>query len=238
MRVAERRTQGKAGGSLGDQPPSQCLRVPVTAGTVAGLRDWAQTDDFPETGKISLINGRLSLDMSPDELETHNKVKHAIDHGVATVNEEDDLGEYFVDGALVTNSETELGTIPDGTFVTWETSRSGRVSFVPRRDQEGQFVEIRGTPDWVLEVVSFSTVVKDTIELPVSYYRAGIGEFWLIDARGQDIDFHILVRRRGKYGRSKARDGWTYSPLFRRWFRLARHLNRAGRWNYRLEMKR
>jgi Uma2 family endonuclease len=214
------------------------VRVPVTAGTLAGLRDWAQSDDFPEFGKISLINGRLSLDMSPDELETHNKVRHAVDVGVAIVNEEDDLGEYFVDGALVTNAPADLGTVPDGTFVSWETSRSGRVTFVSRRDREGQFIELHGTPDWVLEVVSFSTVIKDTIELPVSYYRAGIKEFWLIDARGKDIDFQILVRRRGKYGRSKTHDGWTYSPLFRRWFRLVRRLNREGRWNYRLENKR
>jgi Uma2 family endonuclease len=236
MRVAERRTQASARGSLAD-PLSRYVHVPVTAGTVAGLRDWAQSDDFPEFGKISLINGRLSLDMSPDELETHNKVRHAVDVGIAIVNDEDDLGEYFVDGALLTNTQADLGTVPDGTFVTWKTSRSGRVQFVPRRDREGQFIEIHGTPDWVLEVVSFSTVIKDTVELPVSYYRGGIGEFWLIDARGKDIDFQILVRRRGKYGRSKTREGWTYSPLFRRWFRLVRHLNREGRWNYRLENK-
>ena len=67
--------------------------------------------------------------------------------------------------------------MPDGSFVKWATSRSGRVRFIPRRDREGQYIEIRGAPDWILEVVSFSSVQKDTFELPISYHRAGIPEF-------------------------------------------------------------
>jgi hypothetical protein len=58
-----------------------------------------------------------------------------------------------------------------------------------------------------------------------------------VDARGEEINFQILVRRPRKYEVSVIRGVWTFSPVFERWFRLVRRPNRAGRWNYRLEMK-
>ena len=154
--------------------------------------------------------------MSPDELETHNKVRSAVGYGVAIVNDEAEAGEYFADGALLTNTRANLATVPDGMFVRWATSEAGRVRFVPRKDRHGQFIEIRGTPDWVLEVVSLSSVHKDTIDLPILYHRAGIHEFWLIDARGEEIDFRILLRGRTKYVSATLRAGWLYSPVFKR----------------------
>jgi Uma2 family endonuclease len=213
------------------------LRLPGDVGTLAGFRAWAQSDDFPEMGKFSLINGNILIDMSPEEIETHNKVTGAIGLGVSGVNEEADLGEYFWDGTLLTNTKADLATVPDGTFVKWATSQAGRVQFIPRKDRQGQYIEIRGSPDWVLEVVSMWSVKKDTKELPVLYHRAGILELWLVDARGKDIDFQILVRRRSKYARANIRSGWSFSPVFGRWFRLARKKNRQGRWNYRLEFR-
>ncbi len=212
-------------------------RLPAGIGTLASFRAWVQSDDFPEHGHVSFINGNIEIDMSPDELESHNKVHGAVGHGISGLNDQIDLGEYFCDGALLTNSRAKLGTVPDGMFVKWETSASGRARFIPRKDRAGQYIEIRGTPDWVLEVVSFSSVKKDTVELPISYHRAKIPEFWLVDARGKEIDFQVLVRRRSKYARSEVRSGWALSPLFGRWFRLVRRLNRVGRWNYRLEIK-
>ena len=214
------------------------LRLPGDVGTLAGFRAWAQSDDFPEKGKFSLINGNILIDMSPEEIETHNKVNTAITQGVGVINDEADLGEYFRNGVLVTNSKADLATVPDGVFVKWATSQAGRVQFIPRKDRQGQYIEIRGTPDWTLEVVSISSVTKDTIDLPILYHQAGIPEFWLVDARGKDINFQVLVRRRSKYVRAKIRSGWSFSPVFGRWFRLVRKTNRLGRWNYRLENKK
>jgi len=58
-----------------------------------------------------------------------------------------------------------------------------------------------------------------------------------VDARGQEIDFRILVHRPRKYQKGKTRAGWHHSPLFGMWFRLVRHLNRQDRWTYKLEVK-
>ena len=49
------------------------IRIPARAATRAGFRAWALSDEFPERGRFSFINGELFIDMSPEELETHNK---------------------------------------------------------------------------------------------------------------------------------------------------------------------
>src|SRR5262249_21152800 len=157
---------------------------------------------------------------------------------VGNLNEELDKGELYPDGAMLTNLDTRLATVADGTFITWETSSSGRTILIPRKDCQGEYIEIQGSPDWVLEVVSNWSVEKDTVELPVTYHRAGIGEYWLVDARGAEIDFQILVRRRTRYAQGPVKAGWHYSPLFDRWFRLVRSANRQGRWRYKLEAKK
>jgi Uma2 family endonuclease len=213
------------------------VRVPVTAGTLGGFREWLQSDDCPERGHIALLNRSIVIDMSPDEIETHNKVRQAIDLGIGNLNAREDLGEYFLDGATLTNDEANFGTVPHGMFVKWSSYDTGRVRLVARKRRHGEFIEIRGTPDWVLEVVSQFSLERDTVELPVLYHRAGIGEFWLVDARGPEIDSQILVRRRTRYVAVTPKAGWHYSPLFARRFRLMRRRNRQGRWTYRLAVK-
>lgn len=215
--------------------PALC--IPAGVGSLASFRDWAHSDDFPEHGRICFLDGEIHIDMSPDELENHNKVRGAIDFGITKLNDAEDIGEYFLDGAFVTNKVANLATVPDGTFVKWETSASGQVRFIQRKDRAGEYVEIQGTPDWIFEAVSFSSVKKDKEVLPVLYHRAGIPEFWLVDAGGPAIDFQILLHRRDRYRASKTRSGWSYSPIFEHWFRLIRRHNRQGRWNYTLEFK-
>lgn len=175
--------------------------------------------------------------MSPEELETHNKVKSVVGNGVFNLNEELDLGEFFSDGTQVTNAAADLSTEPDGTFVKWPTFRSKKVHLVPRRDAQGQYIELRGRPDWVLEVVSRSSFHKDTVLLRQAYHRAKIPEYWLVDALAEDVDFQILVYRPKDYQAVHPQDGWFFSPVFGRFFRLERQRNRMGRWRYKLHVK-
>jgi Uma2 family endonuclease len=55
-------------------------------------------------------------------------------------------------------------------------------------------------PDLIVEIVSDTSVRKDTERLPVSYFAAGVGEFWLIDARRDPLEF-LIHRRRNAHGR-------------------------------------
>jgi Uma2 family endonuclease len=80
----------------------------------------------------------------------------------------------------------------------------------------------------VLEVVSDSSVQKDTVSLPEVYYRAGILEYWLIDARGAEVDMQILHRGPEKYLPAPRQAGWQLSEVFGRSFRLERRQGRHG----------
>jgi Uma2 family endonuclease len=219
-------------------PEQLMLRMPTSATTLDGFRAWTVSEDFPKRGRISFLGEELFIDMSPEELETHAKVKEAVCRGISNLNEELDLGEFYPDRSLVTNGTVDLSTEPDGVFVRYETSEAGRVQLVARRDVEGQFMELTGAPDWVLEVISRYSVGKDTEDLRSKYFRAGIPEYWLIDARGADILFQILTRRRSDYAVVRPRGGWHKSSVFPASFRLERQRNRVGRWKYQLLMQR
>jgi Uma2 family endonuclease len=210
------------------------IRIPARAATLAGFRAWALSDEFPERGRFSFINGELFVDMSPEEVESHNKVKTEVSRVLCNLNEGLDLGEFFGDGTLVTSEAADLSTEPDGTFVTWRSFEEGRVRLTPREDRPGQYTELQGTPDWVLEVVSRSSMAKDTRILREAYHRAGVPEYWIIDARFDAIDFQVLRRRRDRYVVAAPRGGWHRSSVFGRRFRLERRLNRMGRWRYTL----
>lgn len=212
------------------------IHVPASAATFAGFRAWATSDEFPESLRASFINQELVIDMSPEELESHNKVKSALTTAIFNLNAELDLGEFYGDGTLVTNETAELSTEPDATFVAWESFEANKVRLVERKDRPDQFIELVGTPDWVLEVVSRSSVKKDTELLRDAYNRAGIPEYWIIDARFDEVSFEVLRRRRDRYVVVAPRNGWHRSAVFGRSFRLLRRRNRLGRWTYTLEV--
>lgn len=225
-----------ADGTLGiDFGPGQYLfRVPTSATTLDGFRDWVTADEYPNRGRVSFLGQEIVIDMSPEELETHNKVKTAVCTRLALLNDELDLGEFYSDRTLVTNTDVGLSTEPDGVFVRYETSEAGGIRLLSRQDEEGRYMEMAGTPDWVLEVVSRYSVREDTARLRDLYYRAGVPEYWLINARGADILFQILTQRRGDYAVVRPRSGWLRSRVFPASFRLERERNRVGRWKYQL----
>jgi Uma2 family endonuclease len=87
------------------------------------------------------------------------------------------------------------------------------------------------SPDWVLEIVSNSSVAKDTRDLRQAYHRARIREYWLVDARGEDIHFQILHWRKTGYVAAPREAGWQRSRVFARWFQLTRCRDRRGGWS-------
>lgn len=127
---------------------------------------------------------------------------------------------------LLTHVGANLSTQPDGTFVSFGSLRSGRVKLV-----EGAHygcVELQGTPDMVLEVVSDSSAQKDTVVLLDLYRRAGIPEYWLVDARGDPLVFNIFRRLEGDYAAVPAESGWIESGVFGASFQLTRRTDRLG----------
>jgi Uma2 family endonuclease len=53
---------------------------------------------------------------------------------------------------------------------------------VPKAGAEpGRYIDVEGPPDLIVEIVSDTSVAKDTRRLPEAYFRAGVAEFWLAD---------------------------------------------------------
>jgi Uma2 family endonuclease len=213
------------------------LTVPPSAYSMEGFRDWATADDFPEKVKVTFLDGEVTIDMSNEEINAHVLVKGEIVRVLTTLVRELRLGRFFPDGMLLTNTEAGVSNNPDAVFVSRDAFESNRVKLVPRKGAEHLFRELEGTPDLVVEIVSDSSVQKDTVRLREAYHKAGIPEFWLIDGRGVDLSFQVLLHRKSSYAAAPSRDGWQRSRVFGRSFRLSRTLDDFGLWEYTLETR-
>lgn len=210
------------------------IAVPESARTLEGFRAWATSDAFPDRGRVSFIDQEVLVDMSPERLELHAKVKNEIAWVITGLCKTSVNGTYYPDGTLVSNDEAGFSTEPDGTFVSFDSFRSGRARLVPQSGADEQAMEIEGTPDWVCEVVSDSSVRKDTVQLRRGYHAAGVREYWLVDARREEVAFTILMHRPDGYVEAEVVDGWQVSPVFGRQFKLERKRDAVGHWEYSL----
>jgi Uma2 family endonuclease len=214
----------------GEMPVS----VPSDAHTLKGFRTWVNSAEFPERGCISLVDGRVIVDMSAERAGSHNAVKTEITRVLGSRVLDRDLGMFFSDGMWITSDRADLSNEPDALFASWESFAAGRIELIVTSETEEDGIELRGAPDWVLEAISPSSVVKDTHLLPSAYYRAGVREYWMIDAREQELRFMVFVRGDDGFVEVPIQDDWARSQVFGCEFRLERERNRIGVWMYRL----
>jgi Uma2 family endonuclease len=210
------------------------LLVPASALELAGFRRWVTSEEFPESVRASWIGGEVFIEMSPESIDSHNKVKAAVTATLQRIADEEDLGEVYADGFLLTNERAGVSTEPDLAFAAYATLEASRLVLRPRAGRDDEWVEIEGAPDLVVEIVSDASVRKDLVRLRDAYARAGIPEYWVIDARAAEVRFEIL-RLDGDEYRAVAPVGHAQpSAALARSFQLTRRRNRVGRWSYRL----
>jgi Uma2 family endonuclease len=202
------------------------------------FRTWAQSDAFPEKGRVDWVEGNLWIDMSPEEFNTHGTPKAAITRDLSTLVEGGDRGVVVVDATRITMPGADVSSEPDVVVLLFDTIASGRARLVPRAGDRAGFVEVEGAPDVVVECVGGSSVRKDTISLRRAYFRGGVPEHWVVDAR-EDPPRVDLLRRGAEEYEPTASDagGFTRSMLLGRAVRLVRLPERLGVVRYRLEMR-
>jgi Uma2 family endonuclease len=170
------------------------IQVPEWVNDLESFRRWSDDEAYPEHGRVAYLRGEVFLDIGKVQLFAHNQLKHEITLVLAGIIRAERLGIFFPDGAFLSNQAADVSNQPDGMFVSTEAIRAGRVRIVEGR--ASGHVELEGSPEMVLEVVSTSSVEKDTIVLRDAYFVAGVQEYWLIDARTEPLRFDLL--RRGK----------------------------------------
>jgi Uma2 family endonuclease len=217
----------------------QQIEIPSDLRSLADFRRWAVSDAFPEEGRIDYLSGRIEVDMSPEDLHTHGKLKTEIVgvlwQRVAHLGH----GELYTDRARVSCPQADLSVEPDVVFVSDDALDSGRVRLVPKSGGGAdRYVELEGPPDLVVEIIGDASHQKDTQRLPEAYALAGVPEFWLADARGRQLLFQIHHRSSTGYQPAPTdTEGFQYSPVMQQWYRLARGRNPRGRLTFTLQAK-
>jgi len=209
------------------------FEIPADAHTYEGFVRWATSAEFPEQGRIDFLGGRLFIDMASEEINSHGKLKQAIQSTLDRFCREEELGEMLPDGVLFASSDADSGCEPDAMLCTFEGLTSGRIRYVERDPGSGRQMSVQGSPDIVVEIVSNSSVRKDTRDLRERYFLAGVREYWIVDARGMTMTFHVLVRGNDEWIESLPDgDGFRRSTVLNRRVRIDRGASRIGTVRY------
>lgn len=203
------------------------VAIPAEVKDLVSFCHWATSDQYPERGQFSYLRGTIWVDLTMESLYRHNQVKAEFTDVLRALTKAQKLGRFIPDGMLLRNNVADLATEPDGMFVSYDALRSGRVQRIEREVPD--FLELEGSPEMVLEVVSETSVRKDTEELRELYWLAGILEYWLVDARALRPRFEILQRGRKDYKSTrKQTGGWLRSNVFDRSFQLTQTTDPLG----------
>jgi Uma2 family endonuclease len=198
---------------------------------------WATSDQYPERGRFSYLDGTIWVDLSMEDIYRHNQVKEAMGRVLGQLILDAKMGRFLPDGVLLRNRTANLSTEPDGAFISYDALRDGHVQRLEGGTPTG-YVQLEGSPEMVLEVVSESSVQKDTVDLRDLYWRVGILEYWLVDARAATPRFDILRHgRKGYTATRKQAGGWVKSTVFGRSFQLTQTTDPLGDPLYTLNVR-
>jgi Uma2 family endonuclease len=211
------------------------ITLPESVRDINSFRRWIDCDEVPENHRIWWLRGEVWIDFSKEQLFTHVRLKTHLGAVLSFLVDEVDLGVFFGDGAHLTNLRADISGNPDSLFVSHEAFRSGAVKQIEGKKRG--YVELEGIPDMVLEVMSDSSVKKDMDLLYEAYARAGIREYWLVDAREDLLRFEIYRLARKGYAAGRKQDAWIKSAVFGKSFRLVEGRDSSGNPKYQLEVR-
>jgi len=214
------------------------VRIPAVLCDLDAFRQWARSDAFPDRGRIDWIGGEVEVDMSPENLPTHGSPKTAITMSLGRLIYETRRGHVYIDRGRLTCPDAGLSVEPDILVVLTSTLETGRAKFVQRPDEPEGSIELEGAADLAVEIVGKTSVRKDTVRLRELYHRAGVREYWIVDARRNPPSFELLVHRPGGYEAVLPDgDGYYRSDLVGAQVRFVRE-GESGGWVYfRLDVR-
>ncbi len=211
------------------------VRVPEWVTDLASFTRWTETDEFPEEGRIDYLAGEIWIDMSDEKVWSHNQVKTEYTYRLAGLAKTERRGRFFQDGLRIVHPEANLSAKPDGLFICNDSFQMMRVTLTQAAD--GEDLHVEGSPNLALEVLSNSSVRKDTVRLRELYWAAGVREYWLVDARQQPVSFVILRHTAKGYVAVRPQRGWLKSAVLGKSFRLTQEADELGHPAFTLEVR-
>jgi len=139
--------------------------------------------DAPEDRKAELIDGVMIMPSPP--LVVHERMQGFLSTLLRLYVEEKEIGEVFGSRTAV---ELELfyAPEPDILFVSKE-----RLHIIGEKG-------ILGAPDFVIEILSASTAMKDQGEKRILYEKFGVKEYWVVNPLTYEVLRYFF--REGKFG--------------------------------------
>ncbi len=201
------------------------ITIPAWVSDHDSFRRWVHSEEFPPEGRICFLQGETWVDMSKEQAFSHNQVKNEYSYVLTGITKRRG-GTFCPDGMFLSNVDVGLSARPDGMYATEEAFAEGRVRWIEGED-EG-FLELEGSPDMVMEIISTSSVKKDKITLPPLYWQAGIFEYWLVDVRGERTEFDMFRRGPRGFVPVRKQGGWLKSNVFELSFRLEKKFDKRG----------
>jgi Uma2 family endonuclease len=214
----------------------QGIEIPAIR-NLSDFRRWALSPEFPQRGRIDYLGGRIEIDMSPEDVFTHGTLNAHVAARISGRVDELDLGHTLIADTRVSSVLGDLSAEPDIIVISHAALDAGRIRLIPKATGEAdRYVEVEGGPDLVVEIVSDSSVQKDVQRLPGAYFKAGVRELWLLDARGRQMFFTIHHRGSDAFVETAAdAAGHQPSVVLDANVRLERTRHARGHWVYRLE---
>lgn len=212
---------------------SSTVILPADVSTLSGFRRWAGSDAVPDHAEVWFVSGGVWVDCRPQQLFSEAAARCAV---VAELRQltKGSGGLLLGRGAFWVHPETNVAGNPDAIYISASALAAGRVRLLP--DPPTDCDEVAGIPDTVLEIMRSQP--REGPPRRRVYYEAGIPEYWLVDARGKDIEFHAYKRGTKRYIVVKPQPGgWVESPVFGKSFRLVRGSDASGNPEFTLEVK-
>ena len=198
------------------------VRVPPDVSDLAAFRRWVHSAHLPEKLPVHFLRGDVWIDCDRADSLANILIRGELTAVLANLVRAGRAGDFVPAGVLWSNDRAGFATLPDGFFFTRDSLKSGRVRFSNGGRPKAHATEVIGTPDVVIEIVSDVSEEKDTEWLRADYSTAGVPEYWLIDAREEEIRFDVLVKGQRGYRANGTINGWVRSKVFQKAFRLIR----------------
>lgn len=214
------------------------FEIPADAHTLDGFLRWEDSETYPRYGRIDFLGGRLFIDMAAAELHSHETLKSQLGLAIGTIVRGQNLGRFYIENTRYVSPESDSGVEPDVLVCLYDSIRAGRLRFVESERDAARCMFVEGSADLVAEIVSNSSVGKDTNELRNRYFAAGVREYWILDARGMRMTFDLLIRGDDDW-REAAPDaeGFRRSVVLGRRFRVDRVTDAVGLPDYDVQFR-
>ena len=214
------------------------IEIPGGIDSLADFTAWVRSDEFPRRGRFDWVRGRIEVELEPPGLMSHGVPKTEFCRVVCGRADEEDLGIAVTSRIRFLSSEGSTADVsfePDVALLSHEAVLTGRVSLTPDPRRPDDAIDVVGPPDLVIEILSDSSVGKDTVRLPRELFLLGVAEYWLADCRGESSEFDIHARGEEGFEPVPAdADGFAPSAVLGRSYRLTRDAGRSGLPRFRL----